>query len=131
MYSNDFLSSVKHLIRIDDALDLFAEHALAGIIGLIFNGFFATTDVISLDNVNTTTLGGFLDHNYKQLYIQVAYIVACCSYVFVVTAAIAKAFCLIPGLDLRATDHAELIGIDDDQVGFLFTDGLRTAADPL
>jgi hypothetical protein len=89
---------------------------LAGITGLIFNGFFGTTDVISLDGVNTTILGGFLDHNYKQLYIQLAYICACCGYVFVVTAAIAKIFCLTPGLNLRASDHAELIGIDDDQV---------------
>jgi ammonium transporter, Amt family len=95
---------------------LFAEHALAGIIGLTFNGLFATTDVISLDGVNTKTKGGFLDHNYKQLYIQITYICACCSYVFVVTAAIAKVFCLIPLLDLRATSHAEIIGIDDDQV---------------
>ncbi|KIM32363.1 hypothetical protein M408DRAFT_326958 [Serendipita vermifera MAFF 305830] len=110
-------TKIKHLIRIDDALDLFAEHALAGIIGLIFNGFFATTEVISLDDVNTTIPGGFLDQNYKQLYIQIAYIVACCAYVFVVTAGIAKIFCLIPGLNLRATDHAELIGIDDDQIG--------------
>jgi Amt family ammonium transporter len=110
-------TKIKHLVRIDDALDLFAEHALAGIIGLIFNGFFATTDVISLDDVNTTIPGGFLDRNFKQLYIQIAYIVACCAYVFVVTAGIAKIFCLIPGLNLRATDHAELIGIDDDQIG--------------
>ncbi|KAG8774801.1 hypothetical protein FRB91_010312 [Serendipita sp. 411] len=110
-------TKIKHLIRIDDALDLFAEHALAGIVGLLFNGFFATNAVISLDGVNTAIQGGFLDKNYKQLYIQFAYVLACCAYVFVVTAAIAKIFCLIPGLDLRATDHAELIGIDDDQIG--------------
>lgn len=110
------LSSVKHIIRIDDALDLFAEHALAGITGLLFNGLFATTDVISLDGVNTSVKGGFLDHNYKQLYIQFTYVCACCAYVFVVTAAIAKVFCLIPILNLRASDHAEIIGIDDDQV---------------
>jgi Amt family ammonium transporter len=89
---------------------------LAGIIGLIFNGFFGTAEVISLDEVNLTIPGGFLDGNYKQMYIQIAYIVSCCTYVFVVTAGIAKIFCLIPGLNLRASDHAELIGIDDDQV---------------
>ena len=116
---------VKHLIHIDDALDLFAEHALAGMIGLLFNGFFGTTEVISLDNVNTTIPGGFLDRNYRQLYVQVAYICACCGYVFVVTAAIAKLLCMIPGLNLRASDHAELIGIDDDQVrrfGFSYSE---------
>jgi ammonium transporter, Amt family len=98
-------------------LDIFAQHGLIGILGLFFNGLFATTDVISLDNVNTTTRGGFLDQNYKQLYIQIVYIIACSGYVFVATALIAKIFCLIPLLNLRASDQAELIGIDDDQVG--------------
>ncbi|PVG03017.1 putative ammonium transporter [Serendipita vermifera] len=113
----NYATKIKHLIRIDDALDLFAEHAIAGIVGLLFNGFFATNAIISLDGVNTSIQGGFLDRNWKQLYIQFAYICACCAYVFVVTAAIAKVFCLIPFLNLRATDHAELIGIDDDQIG--------------
>ena len=108
---------VKHIIRIDDALDLFAEHALAGIVGLLFNGLFATSEVISLDGVNTTVQGGWLDHNYKQLYIQLAYVCACCAYVFVVTAAIAKVFCMIPYLNLRGTAYSEIIGMDDDQVG--------------
>ncbi|KAG8813196.1 hypothetical protein FRC19_002564 [Serendipita sp. 401] len=34
---------------------------------------------------------------------------------FVIAAAIAKNFCLISGLDLGATGHAELIGIGDTQ----------------
>jgi ammonium transporter, Amt family len=121
------LSAVKHFLGIDDTLDLFALHGIGGIISLIFNGFFATTDVISLDGINTETQGGFLDHNYKQLYIQFAYACACSGYVFVVTAAIAKVFCLIPLLNLRATDHAESIGIDEDQVrvNYMFCQDLR------
>jgi len=110
-------TKVKQVLKIDDTLDLFALHGVGGILGLIFNGFFATTEVISLDGVNTTTIGGFLDQNYKQLPIQLAYICACSGYVFVVTAAIAKVFCLIPLLDLRASNHAELIGMDEDQIG--------------
>jgi ammonia channel protein AmtB len=110
-------SAVKTFLRIDDPLDIFAQHGLIGILGLFFNGLFATADVISLDNVNTTTRGGVLDQNYKQLYIQVVYIIACSGYVFATTALIAKIFCLIPLLNLRASDHAELVGIDNDQVG--------------
>ena len=98
---------------------------MIGILGLFFNGLFATADVISLDNVNTTIRGGFLDQNYKQLYIQVVYIFACSGYVFVITALIAKIFCYIPLLDLRASEQAELIGIDNDQVG-LFTCNTRS-----
>lgn len=108
---------VKHFLNIDDSLDIFAQHGLGGIIGLLFNGFFGTTQVIALDGVNLTTPGGFLDGNYKQMSVQITYIVACCAYVFVATAGIAKIFCLIPGLNLRASDHAQLIGIDEDEIG--------------
>lgn len=45
---------VKFLVRIDDALDLFAEHAVGGIIGLLVNAIFARSDIIALDDVNTS-----------------------------------------------------------------------------
>ena len=104
------------MLRIDDALDLGAEHAMGGIIGLFFNGLFADKDLVALDGVNSIG-GGWINHNYKQLYIQVAYLVACCGYTFTVSAIIAKIIDLIPGLHLRATQEAELLGLDDDQHG--------------
>ena len=103
-------------MRIDDALDLFAEHAIGGIIGLLWNAFFAKSDIIALDGVNTNVEGGWIDHNWKQLYKQFAYVCAACGYAFVMTALIAKAIDLIPGLYLRGTDEAERLGMDDDQV---------------
>lgn len=103
-------------MRVDDALDLFAEHAVGGIIGLLFNAFFATSAVISLDGVNTSINGGWLDHNWKQLYIQVAYICAVCAYSFCVTALIAKGIDMVPGLHIRASGEAESLGMDEDQV---------------
>lgn len=48
---------MKNIIRIDDTLDLFAEHAIGGMIGLLANGIFAADYVISLDNVSTTIPG--------------------------------------------------------------------------
>jgi Amt family ammonium transporter len=45
------------LVGIDDALDLFAEHALGGILGLLANGLFADNVIIGLDNVNTAVPG--------------------------------------------------------------------------
>ena len=71
-----------------------------------------------MDGVNTTITGGWLDHNWKQLYIQFAYICACCAYVFFVTAGLAKALSYIPWLGLRASERAEIIGMDEDQVRF-------------
>ena len=97
--------------------DLAAEHAIGGIIGLLFNGLFADGNLVALDNVNTSTPGGWIRHNWKQLYIQIAYIVACTAYSFVVSALIAFAIDKIPGLKLRASEEAELLGMDDDQLG--------------
>jgi Amt family ammonium transporter len=71
--------------------------------------------VANLDGVSNIE-GGWLDHNYKQLYKQFAYVCATCAYNFVVTALICKALDLIPGLSLRASAEAEEIGMDDDQV---------------
>jgi Amt family ammonium transporter len=101
---------------VDDALDLTAEHAIGGIIGLIANGFFGTSAVISLDDVNTSVVGGFLDSNWKQLYIQAVYVAAVVGYTFVVTALIAKAIDMIPGLQLRSTEQGEALGMDDTEV---------------
>ncbi|PHH90291.1 hypothetical protein CDD83_4059 [Cordyceps sp. RAO-2017] len=108
---------VKYLIRIDDSLDVFAEHGIGGIVGLIFNAFFATGRTIGLDGVNTGASGGFLDGKYIVLGWQIAAIVAASAYAFVVSAIIAKLIDLVPGLKLRASEEAELLGMDDDQHG--------------
>ncbi len=113
----NFGTKIKFMIGIDDALDVFAEHAIGGIVGLLFNAFFAADYIIGLDGVNMGATGGFLNHNYRQMYVQVAYIVAACGYTFVVSALIAKAIDMIPGLHLRASSEAELLGMDDDQHG--------------
>lgn len=110
--------TVKLLLRVDDALDLFAEHAVGGIVGLLMNAFFASQSIIALDGVNTTIPGGWIDHHWKQLYVQVAYICATCSYTFVVTALIATCINAIPGLHLRTTTEGETVGLDEVEVGF-------------
>jgi ammonium transporter, Amt family len=111
---------------VDDALDLFAEHAIGGMIGLFCNGLFASGRIIALDGVNTSVIGGWVDHNWKQLYIQFAYICACATYSFVVTAVIAKSIDLIPGLNLRSTPEAESLGMDESEVSLLRLNGLFT-----
>lgn len=124
--------TVKFWIRIDDSMDVLAEHGIAGIVGLIFNAFFGADYIIGLDGVNTGVItGGFINGNYKQLYIQIAYIVACCSYSFVMSAAIAYAINYIPGLKLRASEEAELLGMDDDQLGEFAYDYVEVRRDYL
>jgi Amt family ammonium transporter len=96
---------------------VFAEHGIGGMVGLIFVGLFANDSIIALDGVNAGVVGGFVDHNYALLYKQVAMVAAASGYAFVVSAVLAKAIDCVPGLRLRATDEAELLGMDDDQHG--------------
>ncbi|KAJ7101022.1 ammonium transporter [Mycena crocata] len=124
----NFATKLKFMVGIDDALDLFAEHAIGGIVGLFCNGLFASTDVIALDGVNTSIAGGWLDRNWKQLYIQFAYIVAVAAYVFVVTAALAKAVDLA-GLRLRITLEDERLGMDEVEVGEFASDYIEIRRD--
>jgi Amt family ammonium transporter len=113
-------------------MDVFAEHGIAGMVGLIFNAFFAADYIIGLDGVNTGLInGGWLNHNYKQLYIQIAYIVACTGYAFVVSAILAFIINKIPGLHLRASEEAELLGMDDDQLGEFAYDYVEVRRDYL
>jgi ammonium transporter, Amt family len=120
-------------------MDVFAEHGVAGIIGLIFNALFASDAIVGLDGVNVgtqnpttgTKVGGWIIHNYRQLYIQVAYIVATCAYSFVLSALIAFAIDRTPGLRLRASEEAELLGMDDDQLGEFAYDYVEVRRDYL
>lgn len=123
---------VKFWIQIDDSMDVFAEHGIAGVVGLLFNALFATPSVIGLDGVNTGVLtGGWLVHNYRQLYIQVAYILACGTYAFLMSAILAYAINFVPGLKLRADEAAELLGMDDDQLGEFAYDYVEVRRDYL
>lgn len=57
-----------------------------------------------------------MDHNWKQLYMQFAYIIAVTAYTFVVTATLAKAVDFA-GLKLRITAEDERLGMDEVEVG--------------
>jgi ammonium transporter, Amt family len=113
-------------------MDVFAEHGIAGVVGLLFNALFATSSITGLDGVTTgLPLGGWLIHNYKQFYIQFAYILACGAYSFVMSAILAFAINKLPGLRLRADEAAELLGMDDDQLGEFAYDYVEVRRDYL
>jgi Amt family ammonium transporter len=127
----NYSTKIKYLIRIDDTMDVFAEHGVAGMVGLLFNGLFAADFIIGMDGVSTGMTGGWLNHKWKQLYIQIAYIVAVTAYTFVVTTILAYGINLIPGLQLRASEQAELLGMDDDQLGEFAYDYVEVRRDYL
>lgn len=120
-------------------MDVFAEHGIAGMLGLMANALFGADYVFGLDGVNTgvgnpttgTGTGGWIIHNYRQFYIQLAYIVAATGYAFVVSAILAYIINFIPGLHLRASDEAELLGMDDDQLGEFAYDYVEVRRDYL
>ncbi len=112
----NFSTKIKYLVHVDDSLDCFAEHGMAGVVGLIFNALFGADWVIGLDGA-TDHDGGWISHNWKQLYKQIAYTVACCAYVLVITYVICIVLNKIPGCHLRATEDGEFNGMDEDQVG--------------
>jgi Amt family ammonium transporter len=61
----------------------------------------------------------------------VAYIVACTAYAFIVSAILAFVINLVPGLQLRASEEAELLGMDDDQLGEFAYDYVEVRRDYL
>lgn len=132
-------SKVKYWVRIDDSMDVFAEHGVAGMVGLMFNALFGVDYVVGLDGVNTgvsnpetgTGIGGWPIGNYRQFYIQLAYVVACTAYAFVMSAVLAYGVNYIPGLKLRASEEAELLGMDDDQLGEFAYDYVEVRRDYL
>jgi Amt family ammonium transporter len=127
----NFATKIKFWIKIDDSLDVFAEHGVAGMVGLFFNGIFAADYIIGLDGVNTGLEGGAITGTPSAIYKQIAYIVACTAYSFVVSAILAFAIDKIPGLKLRASEEAELLGMDDDQLGEFAYDYVEVRRDYL
>ncbi|SCU80071.1 LADA_0B04896g1_1 [Lachancea dasiensis] len=112
----NFATKIKYYLKVDDSMDILAEHGIAGVVGLFFNGLFAADWVVGMDGV-TDHDGGWVTHNYKQMYKQIAYIAAVYGYGIVVTALICFVIDKIPGLALRATEEAEQQGLDEDQIG--------------
>lgn len=101
-------------------------------IGLFFNGLFSADYVIGLDGVSTGMIpGGWVNRNWAQLYIQIAYIVAVTAYSFVVSLLIAWLINMVPGLHLRVSEQAELVGTDDDQLGEFAYDYVEVRRDYL
>ncbi|KAF8474701.1 putative ammonium transporter [Kalaharituber pfeilii] len=116
----NYATKLKFVIEVDDALDIFAEHGIGGIVGNILTAFFAADYIAALDGVSIGEYkidGGWLNHHWVQLGYQVADSVAGFAYAFGGTCIILFIMNLIPGLSLRASEKAEIMGIDDAELG--------------
>lgn len=109
-------TKLKFVLQIDDALDIFAVHGVGGLVGNICTAFFAADYIAHLDGV-TEISGGWINHNWVQLGYQLADSVSGGVYSFVMTTLILFILNLTPGMHLRATEEAEILGIDDAEIG--------------
>ncbi len=112
----NYATKFKFVLRVDDALDIFAVHAVGGLVGNICTAFFASRDIAALDGY-TNIQGGWLDGHWAQLGTQAADSFTGGAYSFIGTSLILFVMNLIPGLRLRASEKAEILGIDDAEIG--------------
>lgn len=112
----NYATKLKFLVRIDDALDIFAVHAVGGFVGNICTAFFAADYIAHLDGFSIIK-GGWVNQHWIQLAYQLADSVCGGCYSFFGTCIILFLLNLIPGLQLRATEEAEILGIDDAEIG--------------
>ncbi|EJD44682.1 ammonium transporter [Auricularia subglabra TFB-10046 SS5] len=112
----NFATQLKFVVGVDDCLDIFASHAVGGVIGNLMTGLFAQKRIAFYDGI-TEIDGGWLDHHYIQLAIQLADSVTGLAWSFVVTTIICWAMHLTPWTRLRASEDAEILGIDDAEMG--------------
>jgi Amt family ammonium transporter len=102
----------KHLLRIDEGLDIFAVHGVGGFVGDVLTGFFAADYVPAMDGRSNTYAGGWWDRNWKQMGIQLAAACTCAAWSFVVSIVLLFIIDRIPGCHIRATEEDELRGLD-------------------
>ncbi|KUI66420.1 Ammonium transporter 1 [Cytospora mali] len=109
-------TKLKFAVGVDDALDIFAVHGIGGLVGNICTAFFAADYIAALDGV-THINGGWINRHWIQLGYQLADSFTGGAYSFVGTSLILFIMNMIPGLHLRASEEAEILGIDDTEIG--------------
>ncbi len=102
----------KHIIGVDEGLDIFAIHGVGGFIGDILTGFFAADFVPAMDGVTTTNPGGWWNRNWIQMGYQLAAATTCATWSFVISCLLLFIINKIPGMHIRESDEDEQHGLD-------------------
>ncbi len=95
---------LKTRFKMDDALDVFACHGVAGIVGAMLTGVFASK------YVNQTIAGGVVDGNWGQLGTQALGVVTTLAFVGIGSFILLKLVGLV--MPLRVSERQETAGID-------------------
>ena len=100
---------LRNRTSIDDALDVFACHGVAGIVGSVLTGVFATT------SVNGAGANGLLAGNPRLLGVQVLAVLCTVAFTAPVTALVLARLALVGSLRVLLPD--ELTGVDVSEHG--------------
>ena len=104
-------------IKIDEGMDVFKLHGIGGMVGSFLTGIFGQAWIYDLDGMGPYDGLGGMDGVGVQIGRQLAEITAIASYSFVVSCILLYALKYIPGMHLRVTSEAEMMGLDLDQFG--------------
>lgn len=112
----NWATALKGYAGIDDALDIFAAHAVGGLTGNILTAFFADNRIASFDGSDLIP-GGWINRNWIQLGYQLAD--SCFGLGWSLTISFILLFVIdrIPGCHFRTSDERELLGTDLAEVG--------------
>nr|AGM18795.1 high-affinity ammonium transporter [Dibaeis baeomyces] len=121
-------TKLKFIFGIDDSLDIFAVHAIGGMVGNLLCGAFAANYIAHLDGY-TVIPGGWITGNWIQMAYQVADSASGFVYSFCGSCIILFLINLIPGCHLRASEEAEVLGMDDAEIGEFAYDYVELSRD--
>jgi Amt family ammonium transporter len=107
--------NLKHHLGFDDTLDAFGIHGVGGVVGSILTGVFADSRIASFDK--SEIFGGWINNNYVQVWYQIVATISIAAYSFVISSVLLLAIDRIPGLNLRATENEENLGLDGTLIG--------------
>ncbi|MNC14416.1 Ammonium transporter NrgA [compost metagenome] len=100
-------------MKIDDPVGVLSVHGVAGIIGTISTGFFATEELAT--KVNVGKAGLFYGGGFDQLWVQIYGVATSGAFAFAVSFAVLWIIKKVIGL--RVTEEEEVIGLDLSEHG--------------
>ncbi|GAA5873650.1 hypothetical protein JCM3774_005005 [Rhodotorula dairenensis] len=111
----NYATGIKILLKVDDAVDTFALHAVGGFTGAVLTGLFADDRVTSFDGYSSGS--GWINHHYIQLGYQLAGAVTIMAYTAVVSLVLCYLINWIPGMHFRVGTDSEIVGMDESECG--------------
>ncbi|MCJ1234191.1 ammonium transporter Amt1 [Varicellaria rhodocarpa] len=124
----NYATKLKFILGIDDALDIFAVHTIGGLVGNICTGFFAANYIAHLDGFSEIP-GGWVNGHWVQIGYQLADSFSGFAYSFFGSCIILFVINLIPGCGLRASEEAEVLGMDEAEIGEFAYDYVEVTRD--